>query len=228
MFSLVTQLALALAPSFCLAHYTLGITTISTNTSAEWQYVRMTENHYNSAPLEDPSLPAIRCFEDPSLPKTSVATMPAGSNIAFKASNTIGHPGPILFYMAKAPEDADISTWKADGEVWFKIYEKGATVDSTGVHFQTGMDSINATIPANVPAGDYLVRAEHIGLHKMKKPQFYIGCAQVRVTGGGSGTPGPLVAFPGAYEMDNAGISFNLYGSPVIPYPIPGPAVWKG
>ena len=29
--------------------------------------------------------------------------------------------------------------------------------------------------------------------------QFYIACAQINVTGGGSGTPGPLVAIPGVY-----------------------------
>ncbi|RDI81964.1 hypothetical protein Vi05172_g8048 [Venturia inaequalis] len=226
MFSLLTLLALA--PSFSLAHYTFGITTIAANTSAAWQYVRMTENHYNSAPIEDPSLAAIRCHEDPSPQNTSVATISAGSKITFKASNTIGHPGPVLFYMAKAPRGTDITTWKADGAVWFKIYEKGATVDETGVHFETGMDSIKATIPAAVPSGEYLVRAEHIGLHKMMKPQFYVGCAQVRVTGGGKGKPGPLVAFPGAYKMSDAGVSFNLYGSPVVPYVIPGPAVWSG
>jgi len=60
---------------------------------------------------------------------------------------------------------------------------------------------------------------------------------------------GPLVTFPGAYKTSDAGIAFNLYGSPVyvlvlprleseeleieanecrIPYPIPGPAVWTG
>ena len=29
--------------------------------------------------------------------------------------------------------------------------------------------------------------------------QFYIGCAQINVEGGGSGTPGPLVSIPGLY-----------------------------
>lgn len=175
----------------------------------------MTANHYSSAPIEDPSIAAMRCYEDPSLQKTSVATIAAGSNIVFHSSNTMGHPGPVLFYMAKAPTGTDISTWKADGDVWFKISENGATVDDAGVHFETGMTAINATIPSAVPAGDYLIRAEHIALHKMGQPQFYVGCAQIKVTGGGSGTPSPLVAFPGAYKMSDAGIAFNLYGSPV-------------
>lgn len=29
--------------------------------------------------------------------------------------------------------------------------------------------------------------------------QYYIGCAQVNVTNGGNGTPGPLVSIPGVY-----------------------------
>ena len=29
--------------------------------------------------------------------------------------------------------------------------------------------------------------------------QFYVGCAQVNVVGGGGGTPGPLVSIPGVY-----------------------------
>ena len=47
-------------------------------------------------------------------------------------------------------------------------------------------------------------RIEDIALHvtyDFGGAQFYIGCAQVTVTGGGTGTPGPLVAFPGAYTV---------------------------
>ena len=48
----------------------------------------------------------------------------------------------------------------------------------------------------------YLVRIEHIALHAastFQGAQFYLSCAQVKVTNGGSGTPGPLVAIPGVY-----------------------------
>jgi hypothetical protein len=33
--------------------------------------------------------------------------------------------------------------------------------------------------------------------------QFYISCAQINVTDGGSGSPSPLVAFPGAYKASD-------------------------
>jgi hypothetical protein len=74
--------------------------------------------------------------------------------------------------------------------------------------------SWNFTIPAEVPSGDYLVRFEHIGLHvasTVNGAQFYISCSQVSVTGGGSGTPSPLVAFPGAYTPTDPGLLIDIY-----------------
>jgi len=82
------------------------------------------------------------------------------------------------------------------------------------------------TVPKNLPSGDYLVRIEHIALHNTGKPQIYVACGQVRVTGGGNGTPGPLVAFPGVYAANDPGVVFNLYGGGQ--YRAPGPAVWTG
>jgi len=72
---------------------------------------------------------------------------------------------------------------------------------------------VTFTIPKATPSGDYLIRVEHIGLHVAQSAgaaQFYISCGQVTVTGGGSGTPGPLVAFPGAYSATDPGILINI------------------
>jgi hypothetical protein len=98
----------------------------------------MTTNHYNSAAVDDPMSPAIRCFEDPTRKPSSIATVAAGSTLGFKSSNTMGHPGPVLWYMAKVPSGQSAANWKADGNVWFKILQKGATTDASGVHFETG------------------------------------------------------------------------------------------
>ena len=71
------------------------------------------------------------------------------------------------------------------------------------------------TVPKSLPAGSYLLRIEHIALHQastLNGAQFYISCAQVKVTGGGSGTPSPLVSFPGAYKNTDPGIKVNIYG----------------
>ena len=43
---------------------------------------------------------------------------------------------------------------------------------------------------------------EAIALHVAQTyggAQFYISCGQVEITGGGNGTPGPLVEIPGVY-----------------------------
>lgn len=69
-------------------------------------------------------------------------------------------------------------------------------------------------LPASLPSGEYLIRAEHIALHSAQSSggaQFYISCGQLNVTGGGAGTPGPLVAFPGAYKATDPGIMINIY-----------------
>jgi hypothetical protein len=74
------------------------------------------------------------------------------------------------------------------------------------------------------------MRVEHIALHgayKTDGAQFYIACGQLNVTGGGSGTPGPLVSFPGAYEATDPGIFFDMYSNPKS-YTPPGPKVWLG
>lgn len=85
-------------------------------------------------------------------------------------------------------------------------------------------------LPASLPNGEYLVRVEHIAVHvayALNGAQFYIACAQINVTGGGNGTPGPLVSFPGAYSPTDPGILFNMY-SPQTSYINPGPTVWSG
>lgn len=74
--------------------------------------------------------------------------------------------------------------------------------------------NISFTIPKATPSGEYLVRVEHIALHVAQSvggAQFYLSCGQINITGGGSGTPGPLVAFPGAYSATDPGILIDIY-----------------
>ena len=94
----------------------------------------------------------------------------------------------------------------------------------------TDVPSVNLTIPKNVPSGNYLIRVEGIALHQAQSvggAQIYLSCSQVKVTGGGNGTPGPLVAFPGAYKASDLGLLWSYSPLPKS-YTAPGPAVWKG
>lgn len=198
-----------------------------------------------------PTSPDIRCYSNGK--KAETGKVAAGGTLGIGASQGVFHPGPIQFYMAKAPEGVDIASWDGSGSVWFKTYSEkppasklgetqswssGSTSYSPSIplhtleqefsltYTSTDKQDFTFTVPKNTPSGDYLVRIEHIALHNTGKPQIYVACGQVTVTGGGNGTPGPLVAFPGVYSANDPGVVFNLYGGGQ--YKAPGPAVWTG
>jgi len=99
-----------------------------------------------------------------------------------------------------------------------------------GLTLATDKTKVGFTVPKATPDGRYLVRVESIALHLAQSPggaQFYISCGQVNITGGGNGTPGPLVAFPGAYKANDPGLIWP--NSPArTSYTPPGPPVWVG
>jgi hypothetical protein len=115
--------------------------------------------------------------------------------------------------------------------VWFKIAEAGRTGTSTTWGDSPLMVAGNAgyqyTIPSCLKAGYYLVRHEIIALHAAYSypgAQFYPGCHQLQVTGGGSTVPSSLVSFPGAYAATDPGITYDAYQATT--YTIPGPSVF--
>lgn len=62
--------------------------------------------------------------------------------------------------------------------------------------FPVARNGTDLTISA---PGEYLLRIEQIGLHSASAKggaQFYISCAQIKVTGSGSGQFSPTVRFP--------------------------------
>ncbi|OAL01620.1 hypothetical protein IQ06DRAFT_346252 [Phaeosphaeriaceae sp. SRC1lsM3a] len=135
------------------------------------------------------------------------------------------HYGPVMVYMAKV---ADAKT--ATSGSFFKVAEDGYS----GTTASWGTEILNAncgkrafTVPKNIAAGDYLVRAEAIALHAgAGQPQPYVSCFQVKVTGGGSATPAG-VSFPGAYKISDGLFTKAIYDSS-FKYVSPGPAVYTG
>lgn len=79
----------------------------------------------------------------------------------------------------------------------------------------TAPTSYTYTIPSCLKKGFYLVRHEIIALHAAYTypgAQFYPGCHQLNITGGGSTVPAAgLVAFPGAYKGSDSGITYDAY-----------------
>lgn len=61
----------------------------------------------------------MRCFQNRA--GTATATIAAGQTLGFVANAMVTHFGPVQFYMAKVPDSANINTWEAAGNVWFKV-----------------------------------------------------------------------------------------------------------
>jgi len=138
------------------------------------------------------------------------------------------HKGPVMAYLAKVNNATQTTVTGLD---WFKIWEDGLVVsDQTwGVDRLIAAEGkVSFTIPSCIEAGQYLLRVEIIALHAAESypgAQFYMECAQLAITGGGSTSPA-TVSFPGAYQSTDPGITIDIYQT-LPSYTIPGPAVFS-
>ncbi|KAL5381266.1 hypothetical protein DPSP01_007259 [Paraphaeosphaeria sporulosa] len=224
------------------AHYFFDKLVIDGKETNSMQYVRENTRpeKYNPTKWKNtrddmtPDLTDFRCnkgaFESAS--RTETAEVQAGATLAMKLAvgATMQHPGPQLVYMSKAPSTAQ--SYEGDGD-WFKIMESGVCDPSKDFTKDAwcswDKDRIEFTIPKDTPDGEYLIRPEHIALHGAHDGQaeFYYGCAQVKVTGGGSGAPSETAKIPGVYKVNDPEVNFSLWGG-YKEYTIPGPALWTG
>lgn len=230
----LTVLLLALA-SVATAHYDFEALVYNGNQTASWYYVRQWNNYVTLDPVTDVTSTDIRCNVGAStVSAPGTLTVSAGSQLGWYVTPAIYHAGPLLAYMAKVPSGKTAATWDGSGTVWFKIYQDGQPSGMGTSNLQWSnynKAQVSFTIPSSTPPGDYLFRVEQIGLHVAQTSgaaQFFLSCGQITVTGSGKGTPGPLVAFPGAYKATDPGILINIYYPYVTNYVNPGPAVWSG
>lgn len=221
------------------------------NTATEqWEYVRnITAGEAADSPgvydqympYYDLSSPNLRCGRGAATsgPGTKTATILAGSEVGFIIGRSadeplepyiIYHNGPGFAYLSKSAGE-DLDRYEGDGD-WFKIYYAGPKNDTYwSTRDQTGF---NFSIPASTPPGKYLLRVEHLYVRPAwNTTQFYVACAQVEIVGGGTGVPGPLMKFPGAYKEEDEGIMVKqeMYDWPLqglLGYKPPGPPVWTG
>ncbi|TEY87526.1 hypothetical protein BOTCAL_0001g00520 [Botryotinia calthae] len=187
-------------------------------------YIRVNDN-YNS-PVIDLASNDLRCNSGSETSKgTQTITVKAGDSFSFTGDIQVYHQGPLSIYMAKAPTTA--AAFDGSGQVWFKILDIGPTFTNQVATWNL-YQTYTYTIPPNLPNGDYLLRIQQLAIHNPYPggiPQFYIECAQITVTNGGSGTPGPLVSIPGAFSDTDPGYTANIYSN-FFNYTVPGPAVW--
>ncbi|KAI3392787.1 hypothetical protein diail_5178 [Diaporthe ilicicola] len=186
---------------------------------------------------------------------TVTAEMHQQPNTKDCASEAIGgaHYGPVQAYMAKV---SDATTAVGSSSAWFKVYADTWAKNSAGSSgdddfwgtkdittccgtssipnnsVPSGLNSqgrMNIKIPSDIPAGDYLLRAEALALHTASSTggaQFYMTCFQITVAGGGSASPG-TVKLPGAYAASDPGILVDIH-APMSTYVAPGPTVYSG
>ncbi|CAI6088399.1 unnamed protein product [Clonostachys chloroleuca] len=202
--------------------------------------------HPFNSPITSVESNDIRCNAGTS-PAASKCSVAAGETVTVEmhqqpgdrscSNEAIGgnHYGPVMVYMSKVD---DAST--ADGSAgWFKVFQDGwkkASTSSQGGDDYWGVKDLNTCcgkmdvkIPADIPAGDYLLRAEVIALHSasgQNGAQPYVTCYQLTVTGGGSASPA-TVNFPGAYSASDPGILVNIW-TQLSDYVVPGPEVYSG
>ena len=195
----------------------------------------------SNSPVTDVSSNDVRCNVNGAKGVTGRCAVKVGDTLSVEmhqqggqrdcGTEAIGgaHYGPVHVYMSKV---SDART--ADGSAgWFKVYadawSKGAG-SSSGDNDNWGTKDMNKCcghvdfkVPAGIPNGDYLVRAEAIALHSAASSggaQLYMSCCempisisllcsltllapvQVTVSGGGTASP-PLVQFPGAYKASD-------------------------
>ncbi|KAJ7774058.1 glycosyl hydrolase family 61-domain-containing protein [Mycena metata] len=228
--SLSVLVAVATLAAKASAHYVWPQLIVGGSNTSAWQYVRQTNNWQDLNPMLDVTTTDVRCYTSAESGTASTISVAAGSTVGFTVSgnpSNLYHPGVLNVYMAKAPSGTDVASWDGSGTVWFKIYQIPAIADGVTITFPaTGLAEIQFTIPSALPSGQYLIRTEHIALHSASSyggAQFYIACAQHLNCSiiGGTGTPGPLVAFPGAYT-----VRINIYYPIPTTYIQPGPSVW--
>ncbi|KAF8595181.1 hypothetical protein BDV93DRAFT_528868 [Ceratobasidium sp. AG-I] len=148
-----------------------------------------------------------------------------------------GHSlGPIMTYLAQVPAGQTADKFDTKNAKFFKIDQTGQTGGAGTGWVQASIKNgktYTLTLPANLPAGDYIMRHELIALHFAQKKdgaQFYPGCVQLRV-GGGSAAPKAIsaqtVSFPGGYTPNDKSLFVpDLFKNNFV-YSFPGPALTK-
>lgn len=141
------------------------------------------------------------------------------------------HMGPCAVYVKQVYSASEDS---GSGDGWFKIWDEGYDEAADKWCTEKLIDNegfLTVNLPEGLPEGEYLVRPELLALHASvdaKDPQFYVGCAQLFISGSSIGTleiPSEYkVTIPGYVEPGSEGLEWNVWTMRGQGYNTPGPA----
>ncbi|KAJ5040388.1 uncharacterized protein L3040_006044 [Drepanopeziza brunnea f. sp. 'multigermtubi'] len=184
-------------------------------------------------PVTDVTSEDIVCNVGGNIVPSNVVTAPANEGDSIKVQwDSSTHPGPITHMLFGPVDDASQATGVGS---WFKIDEFASTENGTWANVIMAAQDMTYTfnLPTGLASGEYLLRSEMLALHgaaDLGGAQFYIGCAQLKITGTGSaGSCGPSIELPGAYKADDPNIYIPdvYFGLDVATYKAPGGPVAK-
>lgn len=150
------------------------------------------------------------------------------------------HLGSTAVYMKRVAgagaEDPWVTGLEAAGDGWFKVFWDGFSEGMWGTQRMiAGGGFVDASVPGDIEEGYYLVRSEVLALQNVVdgelpkiNPQFYVGCAQVYIQGGGSAVPAETVSIPGYVDQGTPALGYNIYKQvpPADPFEEFGPAAY--
>lgn len=240
--SVLALAAAALAIPSVSAHYTFnGLLVNGEQVGKNWQYIREhTRGYMPTFNSEAATSDDFRCNKGAgSGANTDVYTVKPGDEIGFHVAfgAKMGHPGPTQVYLSKAP--GSVKEYDGSGD-WIKIHQgliceenPQASDLSKGAWCLYDQTAITVKLPDTIPDGEYLLRAEHIALHRAHVndgTEFYYSCAQIKVEGSSASSlpEGPTAKIPGVYKADDPAVTFSVWGGKTeYPY-IPGIEVAAG
>lgn len=171
-----------------------------------------------------------------------VAAAKAGATITFEwrswpngekpGSIDISHKGPCAVYMKKV--DNATANDIAGGDGWFKIMEDGYDEEKKEWCTEKLIPNdghLAAKIPNDLAPGYYLMRPELLALQQANKdppdPQFYVGCAQLFISSGGSAKPKDTISIPGYVDLQTPAMTYDIWEKSLkLPFPNFGPPVY--
>ncbi|KAA8574691.1 hypothetical protein EYC84_003941 [Monilinia fructicola] len=161
----------------------------------------------SNSPVTDVTSDDITCNVNGNIVPSGVNTTAAKEGDAITVQwDPSNHPGPIQHYLFEVN-----GTWASN-------------------LMDAGNMSYTFNLPTGMATGEYLLRSEMLALHGAQTlggAQWYIGCAQLSITGTSGDSCGPSIKLPGAYNESDPSIYIPdiYYGFNISTYTPPGGAV---